>query len=199
MAVPVLQEVSVDGSEPVTTAQAKTHARIDISDEDTYVDLLVTAARVHCENFCRREFIGRTYKWFYTDWPNDNAFNLPRYPVNAVSSIQYYDVDGAQQTLASSVYDVGLYSIPNQIWLKPDQDWPSLDDDVRYPVEVTFTTSPTVPETVKHAIKMLVAHWYENRESVVVGSQVNVLPQAVENLLWGERIWEVEYEPVGEW
>jgi len=196
MAVPVLQEVSVDGSEPVTTAEAKTYARIDISDDDTLIGTLITAARVHCEQVCRREFIDRTYKWFTEDWPDDRVFNLPRYPANAVSSITYYDTDGNSQTLSSAVYTVGLYSIPNQIWLSPDQDWPSLDDDRRYPVEVNFTTTPTVPETIKAAIKMLVAHWYENREAVVVGTQVNTVPIAVENLLWAERIFEIEYVPI---
>ena len=196
MGAPILQEVSVDGSEPVTTAEAKAYARIDISDDDTLVDALVTTARVHCESFCRREFIGRTYKWFVEDWPYGDVLNIPRYPVNAVSSVTYYDTDSAQQTLSTSIYTLGKYGIPHQIWLLPDQDWPELDDDKRYPIEVNFTTSPTVPETVKTAIKLLVAHWYENREAVVVGSQVNTLPMAVENLLWAERIMEMEYVPV---
>jgi hypothetical protein len=30
--------------EPITTAQAKTHLRVEISDDDAYIDLLVTAA-----------------------------------------------------------------------------------------------------------------------------------------------------------
>lgn len=198
MAVPVLQVVSVDGSEPVTTAEAKTYARIDVSDDDTLVGNLITAARVHCEQVCRRDFIGRTYKWFVKDWPYEDVYNLPKYPVNAISSITYYDTDGASQTLSSAVYASNLYSIPNQIWLAPDQDWPSLDDDKRYAVEVNFTTSPTVPETIKAAIKMLVAHWYEHREAVVSGTQINEVPIAVDNLLWAERIWEVEYVQTSE-
>jgi len=198
MAVPVLQEISVDGSEPVTTAEAKTYARIDISDDDTLVGSLITAARVHCEQVCRREFIDRTYKAFAEDWPYEMVWNFPRYPVNAVSSITYYDTNGSQQTLSSAVYTVGTNSIPHQLWLAPDQDWPEIDDDRRYPIEINFTTTPTVPETIKTAIKMLVSHWYENREAVVVGTQVNAVPKAVDCLLWAERILEVEYVQASE-
>ena len=198
MAVPVLQVVSVDGSEPVTTAEAKLYARVDIADDDTLIAGLVTAARIYAENFCRKDFIDRTYTWYLDDWAYDQTLNFPRNPVNAVSSIQYYDTDAAQQTLSSSVYVFDQYSIPQKLWLAPDATWPSLDDDIRRKVEVNFTTSVTVPETVNIAIKMLVAHWYENREAVVVGSGVNPLPLAVEHLLWSERLWEVEYAPITE-
>jgi len=46
-----------------------------------------------------------------------------------------------------------------------------------------------VPAVIKHAIRMLVAHWYEHRESV---SELDLkpVPQAVESLLWSERILE---------
>ena len=198
MAAPVLEVVSVDGSEPVTTAEAKLYARVDISDDDALIASLVSAARAYCESFCRRDFIGRTYRWYLNDWPYSRTLNVPRTPVSAITSIDYYDTDAAQQTLSSSVYTFDQFSIPQKVWLSPDQSWPSLDGDLRHTVEVNFTTVVTPPETVNTAIKMLVAHWYENREAVVIGSGTNPLPLAVEHLLWSERLMEVEYAPVTE-
>tara|TARA_R110002012_G_scaffold120651_1_gene270054 strand:+ start:11332 stop:11934 length:603 start_codon:yes stop_codon:yes gene_type:complete len=195
---PVLKVDSVDGTEPVTTAEAKLYARVDIADDDTLIASLVTAARVMAESICRRDFIDRTYTWYMDDWPYSYTFNLPRNPVTLINNVKYYDTDAVLQTLASSVYTFDQYSIPQKLWLAPDQTWPNLDNDIRHKVQVNFSTVVSVPETVNTAIKMLVAHWYENREAVVIGSGTNPLPLAVESLLWSERIWEAEYAPVTE-
>jgi uncharacterized phiE125 gp8 family phage protein len=196
---PVLKIDSVDGTEPVSTAEAKLFARVDIPDDDTLIASLVTAARVMAESICRRDFIDRTYTWYLDDWPYSRTFNIPRSPVTAINTVKYYDTDATLQTLSSSVYTFDQYSTPQKLWLAPDQTWPNLDDDLRHTVEVNFSTTITVPETINTAIKMLVAHWYENREAVVIGSGTNPLPLAVESLLWSERLWEAEYAPITEW
>jgi hypothetical protein len=46
-----------------------------------------------------------------------------------------------------------------------------------------------VPATLKEAMKLLIGTWYENRESVVVGTIVAKLPDAVESLLWSNRMF----------
>jgi hypothetical protein len=40
-----------------------------------------------------------------------------------------------------------------------------------------------VPETIRTAMRLLVGHWYENREATVVGTTAAELPLAVESLL----------------
>ncbi len=45
-------------SEPLTTAEAKLHLRVDGSTEDTYIDNLIKAARIYCEKYTNRSFIG---------------------------------------------------------------------------------------------------------------------------------------------
>ena len=46
-------------------------------------------------------------------------------------------------------------------------------------------------EEIKTAIKELVAHMYENRDIVVIGTIVADLPYAIETLIQNERIWNV--------
>lgn len=46
-----------------------------------------------------------------------------------------------------------------------------------------------VPEKTRLAIKIMAAHFYENREPVVVGNLVNSVPLSVESLLWQERVF----------
>ena len=48
-------------------------------------------------------------------------------------------------------------------------------------------TAESVPETVRHAIKMLVANYYENRENELIGTISKTLPFGVEQLIANER------------
>ena len=42
---------------------------------------------------------------------------------------------------------------------------------------------PDVPEPLRQAIRLLVAHWYENRGLVAAGSQTAMLPSTVAALV----------------
>lgn len=59
-------------------------------------------------------------------------------------------------------------------------------------VECTLADSiAAVPETIKAALKLLVGHWYENREPyLTTGANVIAVPLTIETLLWGERVLE---------
>ena len=46
-----------------------------------------------------------------------------------------------------------------------------------------------VPENWRAAMLLLIGHWYENREAVVVGSTTAELPQAAKALLWDDRLF----------
>lgn len=45
-----------------------------------------------------------------------------------------------------------------------------------------------VPGTLKHAIRLLVGHWFEHREAI--GNVLTEIPLGVDRLLWGERVLE---------
>ena len=45
-----------------------------------------------------------------------------------------------------------------------------------------------MPEPLRHAIRLLVAHWYENRGIVAGGGEVAVLPQSVAALIAPYRV-----------
>lgn len=46
----------------------------------------------------------------------------------------------------------------------------------------------TMPKTIVQAMLQSIAHWYENRESVIVGTIAAVLPHAARRLLWPHRV-----------
>jgi uncharacterized phiE125 gp8 family phage protein len=45
-----------------------------------------------------------------------------------------------------------------------------------------------VPADLRQAVRLLVAHWYENRGLIAVGSGIAVLPQTVAALITPYRV-----------
>ncbi len=180
-------------SEPVTTAQAKAQLNVDFDTDDTYIDLLVAAARTTVENHTQRGLINQTWTLKLDDFPD--TFTLPRAPLSSVTSITYIDGDGNSQTLATSVYDVDTQSEPGRVLLAYGQTWPTTRDQVNA-VTVTYvvgygSAASSVPEPFKHAIKLLVAHWYHQREAVTSNSAPREVPFTVDALLTPYRLWQI--------
>lgn len=180
--------------EPVTSTEAKLHCRIDASTEDSLIAFWIETARLQAEDISRRSFITRTYTAFLDAWPSD-IFELPYPPLLAVTSIKYYDdAGGAAVTFSSSNYQVDTHSEPGRVALKSAADWPSVTLRDINGVEIIYTAgygsaATDVPDRYKAAMLLLIAHYYENRESVIVGQGVSVsqLPQGVYDLLMMDR------------
>ena len=68
--------------EPVTLAEAKTHLREDLVDavNDALINNLISAARVHAENVCRRAFITQKWDLYLDTFPLQSYYGvLPGY------------------------------------------------------------------------------------------------------------------------
>lgn len=188
-----LTEVSAPSVEPVTTAEAKTHCRVDHSDDDDAMAAMVTAARQYVELYTGRYYVQRTLRadlpYFYTE------ILLPG-PVVSISSVKYYDTESPStlQTLAATNYAL----LRNVLVKSYGATYPDV-----YPrgdaVQITFlaghapTGSPedyraSVPGPIKQAVLLMVGDMYENRESNVVGTSVVVNP-TVDRLLQGYRVF----------
>jgi uncharacterized phiE125 gp8 family phage protein len=181
--------------EPVTTAEAKLHCRIDQSTEDTIVDRLIETARQQCEDIARRAFITRTYTAYLDCWPYMTRFELPYPPLLGITSVKYYDDAGSPSvTYSSSNYQVDAHSEPGRFALKNTASWPSVSLRDLNGVEIIYTAgygalATDVPDRYKAAILLTVAHLYEHREAVVVEQGVSLaqLPQGVYDLLMTDR------------
>lgn len=178
-------------TEPVTRAEAKLHCRIDsdITADDDLIDALIIAAREWVEDYTGRALIDQTWQLQYQGY-SYGEFRLRRSPVIEVESF-VYDVGGVATTLAASNYElVGRLTKFPKIIPAFGATWPATNW-VR-PMTIQFragyadrSVSPTegaekVPEAFKHAIKLLVGHFYENREAMA--NQADV-PEAVKWLL----------------
>jgi uncharacterized phiE125 gp8 family phage protein len=153
--------------EPLTIAEIKEHSRIETDDDNYYLQELIPAARQYTEKFTNRQLITATYD--YTLDRFCNIIELPRPPLQSVTWIKYIDENGSLQTLASSVYDVVTTKILGEIRLAYDENWPNHRDTYNA-VQIRYVAGygddrTDVPDTIRHAMKMLVSTWYENREA----------------------------------
>jgi uncharacterized phiE125 gp8 family phage protein len=59
------------------------------------------------------------------------------------------------------------------------------------PIQVTYVAgygaAASVPQKYKQAMLLLIGHWYENRETVIVGTISGPIALAVDSLIWLDR------------
>lgn len=182
---------------PLSVADAKRHLNIDISADDTLLRNYITAARRHVEEITGRQLITATWVLYMDVWPATTIV-LPRPPLQSVTSIQYVDTNGDTQTWSDDNYRVDDDMVPARITEAWGETWPTIRD-VTQAITITFVTgygdnASDVPSDMVQAIKLLVGHYYENRESVVVGGVPRRIPDTVKALLspyrlhmWGDR------------
>lgn len=120
---------------PISLTEAKLHLRVTSSADDELITALIRAAREWCELFQNRAFVTQTITLTLDRFPN--VFEIPKPPLQSVSSIKYIDTAGVQQTLDPSVYDVDTVSEPGRIALAYGQSWPSIRGDINS-VEVIY-------------------------------------------------------------
>jgi len=190
------EETAAPAEEPVTVAEIKTHARVTLSADDTYLTNLGVAVRRNLEGILAARFVNQTWKATYDGWPEGRALILPAGPATSLTSIVYYDRDGDSATFDSANYVTDLASPLPRAVLKTGSSWPTPADELREANGIEATAvfgygaaAANVPEEIKHAIKMVVAHLYSRRESHVP-KRLDELPHAVRVLLSRHRRWE---------
>jgi len=164
-----------------------------VTDEQSLLNALLGAARRYAETFTRRQLITATLKLVLDKFPK--VIYVPRPPLISVTPIEYVDAAGATKTLSEASYAVDIRSEPGRIVEAYGVSWPTTRDMINA-VTVTYQAgygaASAVPASLKTAIKMLAAHWYEHREAVTDGRAPVEVPMAVESLLWAHRVkgWE---------
>jgi hypothetical protein len=124
------------------------------------------------------------------EWIRWNGIELPNPPLQSVTSITYLDTTGVLQTMDPSAYRVDLNGERGIVTPAFGTSWPSAYQ-VPGAIAVTFVCGFGAPSAVspkiKHALKMLVSHWYSHRELFVTQRFALEIPMAVDALLWADR------------
>lgn len=180
---PASVSVAATQSLVLSLADAKASARIDHADDDVVVLSMVATAIDHVENVCGIRLGAQTLVVMcdaFTDFAK-----FPVAPVASISSITYIDTDGAQQTLAGTVYELRANQLEVSIALKYEQLWPKIQPGSRITVTCVAGYS-AIPASITRALTMHVGHQYENREAVTAES-MSATPMGFDDLLVNYR------------
>ena len=186
-----LLRVSPPAALPLSLAEAKAHLRITHSSEDDLIDGLIAAAVAYVDG---TGLLGRamiTQDW--AQWVNQAPgwVRLEIGPFQSLVSVQYYDTDNVLQTATLSDFETRLAG--DFVICKPKEDfeWPNAEtrqDAIKITYRAGFgDAAGDVPQTVRHAMLLMIAHWYENREASSEKSMAK-LPMGVDALLGVERV-----------
>lgn len=164
-------------AEPISASEAKLHCRVDIATDDTLIANLITAAREKVEEWTWEALISQTWYLYLDAWPAGTKLKLPFPPLQSVTAITYTDEDGTGYTMSSDDYMVDAYSEPGRIVLKSGSSWPAETLQEAVGIRVEFVAGygaagSNVPQRYRQAILLLVSHWYENREPLVVSGAI---------------------------
>ena len=183
--------VTAPTTEPVGAAELRTHLRITTNDQDVYLRELITLARTHLEQITWRAFCTQTWDYWFNDF-NDAPLKIPRPPLSSITYVKYYDIDGTLQTLSTDTWENAERNEYGIVRLKYNQSWSTLQghpDDVTIRAVCGYGDAGDVPPNLKHAIKLLAGHWFENREATA-DANVYPIPLGVQCLIAPYKAWE---------
>lgn len=147
------------------------------------------------------------YAYFRNDWTTGQTIywqpklqypgeiKIPLPPLQSVDAVRYLDTTGTLQTTDQAVYRVSANSDGASLLLNVNQSWPGTLD-APDSVQIDFTAGYETVDALKaerggiiHAARLLVAHWFANREAVSDGKMALMeVPLTVDRLLQPHRI-----------
>jgi len=183
--------------DPVTTAEARAHLRVDEIEEDGLIDRNIKTATQRLDGasgILGRCLIAQTWDYSIPCFPYEIEIPLP--PCQSISSISYLDDNGDAQALAMEDYQAfGLNGLP-PAFIRPafGQSWPTTR---RQPEAVTVrfvagfgSTGADVPDDLRQAILAHVAQMYDNREGFVDAASLRLSgPLTYDEMIAPFRAW----------
>ncbi|HNT63666.1 MAG TPA: head-tail connector protein [Candidatus Desulfobacillus denitrificans] len=174
-----LKLIAAPSTAPVTVSEAKTHLRVDVSDDDTYIDTLIAVATRIAEDRTGRALMTQTWDLLLDAFPAAEIM-VGKLPIQSITHVKYYDPDSALQTIDSADYVLDPDVLPG--WVLPAYGlaWPATLDSANV-VMVRFVAgyadAASVPAPIRQWILLSVGQLYQQREPVVVGASVAALPR----------------------
>lgn len=172
--------------EPITLAEAKLHCRIDGTSEDAYISSLVVTSRLQIESALGLAMITQSWRLTLDTWPRRRIIELPMRPVQSIEQVAIVHSNGDVTPQLASTYRLDGQANPARIALTTIA--PPAPEVSAAGILIDFTAgfgpaAADVPEPIRHATLLLVAHWYECREPTPAGTTPPRIPSTIDTLL----------------
>ncbi|QRM28155.1 head-tail connector protein [Microvirga sp. VF16] len=166
--------ISGPAVEPITLGEMKAYLRVDDDDgmQDDLIAGLIKAARLMIEAASRRILIEQRWRVVLDRWPAGGTILLPLSPLIAVDGIKVRDASGTVTDVPASAFEADMLSDPPRIAATHAPEPGRPRNGISIELRAGYgTASEAVPAPLKLAIRILVAHWFENRGDVI-GEQI---------------------------
>lgn len=188
-----MPSILLDGPavEPVSLAEAKAHLRVEHGDDDDAIAALIAGARVHVEAQTRRALIAQIWRLTRDAWPGNGRIAVLPVPLRTLVAARVYKSDGTALAIDAGAFAVDKTAAPaaltflNGALPSPGRVAGGIELDI---AAGYGDAAADVPEPLRQAIRVLVAHWYENRGLIAQGQSVAVLPEAASALIKPYRV-----------
>lgn len=174
----------------VSIADAKANLRETTTDLDAIITAWLEGIIAHAEHVTGRSFITQTWKRSLDGFPA--AIELHNAPIVSVTSVKYYDVDNALQTLDPADYLLDSNSEPGIVLPSADASWPATYDrpdavQVEY-VAGYGATEADVPKGIK---AYLIARLTEQFDPSIRPEKDTIQSSYIDRLLDRFRIYSL--------
>jgi uncharacterized phiE125 gp8 family phage protein len=178
-------------AEPVALAEMKAFLRVEHDDDDDVIAALISGARTYIEARTRRALITQGWRLTRDVWPASGALPLLPAPVAALLAVRVYRVEGGADLIDAGLFALDKAAAPAVLTFvrgalpAPGRPRGGIEFDITagYGEE-----AGDVPAPLRQAIRLLTAHWYENRALVAASGEVASVPAAVAALLAPYRV-----------
>jgi uncharacterized phiE125 gp8 family phage protein len=164
--IPIL----IDGPavEPVSLSEMRAYLRRTDTAEDDLLAGLVKAARLMVEAASGRILVEQSWQLMLDRWPTGRAIALPLAPLIGIDRVRVFDAQAQPTDLPVSMVEADPASDPPRILV--DESAPEPGRPARgilIDLRVGFgARAEDVPASLRLAVKIMVAHWFENRGDV---------------------------------
>lgn len=175
----VVSLIGAPGETPISLAEAKSFMRVDHSEDDTLIALLINAAVSHVDGIAGilgRALIAQEWQMVvpYDDAPGGTRkLYLPVLSARELTGLSYYDTSNTLVTANLSDFDLVANSSWAYVLPKNDADWPEFydrHDALTVEWRAGFGDAVDIPPAIKAALLLIVSDLYRNRETVVIGA-----------------------------
>ena len=170
-----LTRITAPVLDPVTQSEIYRHLRlVEDATEKAYADAVAEVAREYVEQYSGTALLTQTWELTLDEWWS-GVLELPYPPLQSVSSIKYIDSDGVEQTLSASAYSVTTGDPVGYVQFAADTTVPVARAEagaIRIRFVSGYTAAANIPASLRQAVLLMTAQWFENREPVLLSGAI---------------------------
>jgi len=175
--------------EPVPLSEAKAFLRVDTDEEDPLIAALIASARQYIETRTQLALITQSWRLVLDSWPACGCVDVRPGPFKSVAAARVFDFEGNPHGVDTQAFvpDFGASTLAFIPWSVP------LPTRVAAGIEIDVicgygNAEIDVPDPLRQAIRLLAAHWFENRGLIASDAAAVVLPASAASLIAPYRL-----------